>query len=264
MYISAFMGFLGFALVVVLYPETYAPAVLVSKAATLRRQTRNWGIHAKQVEVEPIVLLVTLYMSFTYGLMYALLGVYPIVFGEVHGMNLGVGGLPFIGLIIGEAISDIYILTLQTGYFKKLSANHRHLIPEWRLPPVVVGGAFFSAGMFWFGWTGFRSSIHWRARPPLDWSDDEVENNGNDDSEQFRDAEEPVQHRRLRALLPVTSAGLERVHIALSLSRVFNLPPSQLFDTVQVRCADWRTAFNSKGVESVPFLMSKTTFCLSD
>ncbi|ODQ75339.1 hypothetical protein LIPSTDRAFT_67908 [Lipomyces starkeyi NRRL Y-11557] len=52
MYISAFMGFLGFALVVVLYPETYAPAVLVSKAATLRRQTRNWGIHAKQVEVE--------------------------------------------------------------------------------------------------------------------------------------------------------------------------------------------------------------------
>jgi hypothetical protein len=50
-----------------------------------------------------------------------------------------------------------------------------------------------------------------------DWSDDEAENNGNDDNEQFRDAEEPVQHRRLQALLPVTSAGLERVHLALSL-----------------------------------------------
>ncbi|KAK9319126.1 major facilitator superfamily domain-containing protein [Lipomyces orientalis] len=184
MYIAAIMGFLGFAFVVVFYPETYAPAVLVSKAATLRRQTRNWGIHAKQDEVEvdfhelltknfsrpirmlisePTILLVTLYMSFIYGLMYALLGAYPIVFREVHGMNLGVGGLPFIGLIIGEVIGGIYILALQPGYVKKLTANHHHPIPEWRLPPVIVGGVFFSAGMFWFGWTGFRSSIHWMA-----------------------------------------------------------------------------------------------------
>ncbi|KAK9256648.1 major facilitator superfamily domain-containing protein [Lipomyces tetrasporus] len=169
MYISAIMGFLGFALVLVLYPETYAPAVLVSKAATLLEVdfhellTNNFSRPIRMLISEPIILLVTLYMSFIYGLMYALLGAYPIVFQEVHGMSLGVGGLPFIGLMIGEAIGGIYILTLQPGYAKKLTANHHHPIPEWRLPPVMVRGVFFSAGMFWFGWTGFRSSIHWMA-----------------------------------------------------------------------------------------------------
>jgi DHA1 family multidrug resistance protein-like MFS transporter len=49
-------------------------------------------------------------MSFIYGLMYALLDAYPIIFQGIHGMNLGVGGLPFIGLIIGECAGGLYIL----------------------------------------------------------------------------------------------------------------------------------------------------------
>lgn len=64
--------------------ESYPPIILVSKASELRRLTRNWGIHAKQEEVEvdlkelvtknvsrplrilfgePIVLLVSIYVS---------------------------------------------------------------------------------------------------------------------------------------------------------------------------------------------------------
>jgi DHA1 family multidrug resistance protein-like MFS transporter len=83
MYISAIMGFLGLVLLLLFYKETYPPVLLIEKAATLRRQTRNWGIHAKQDEVEldlrelinvnfsrpfrmlftePIVFLVTLYV----------------------------------------------------------------------------------------------------------------------------------------------------------------------------------------------------------
>lgn len=49
-------------------------------------------------------------MSFVYGLMYALLSAYLVVFQGIHGMNLGVGGLPFIGLIIGELLAGGYIL----------------------------------------------------------------------------------------------------------------------------------------------------------
>ena len=36
-------------------------------------------------------------------------------------------------------------------------------VPEWRLPPVIVGGVSFAIGLFWFGWTGFDPSIHWIA-----------------------------------------------------------------------------------------------------
>jgi hypothetical protein len=165
------MGWLAFGLTLLFVKETYAPAILVSKAATLRRQTRNWGIHAKQDEVEldlhellttnfsrplrmlftePIVMAVTVYMSFIYGLMYALLDAYPIVFQEIHGMNEGVGGLPFIGLIVGEFAGGLYILWGQKEYVRKLVANGGVPVPEWRLWPAVVGGVFFTIGLFWY------------------------------------------------------------------------------------------------------------------
>lgn len=52
MYISCIMGFFATGLCLVFLKETYAPAVLVEKAVTLRRQTHNWGIRARQEEVE--------------------------------------------------------------------------------------------------------------------------------------------------------------------------------------------------------------------
>lgn len=52
MYISCIMGFLSTVLCLLFLKETYAPAVLVEKAIKLRRQTHNWGIRARQEEVE--------------------------------------------------------------------------------------------------------------------------------------------------------------------------------------------------------------------
>lgn len=52
MYISAIMGFLSSGLCFLFLRETYTPAILIEKAVTLRRQTHNWGIRARQGEVE--------------------------------------------------------------------------------------------------------------------------------------------------------------------------------------------------------------------
>lgn len=170
MYISAIMVFLGFMLVLLCLDETYAAVILVQKAATLRRQTRNWGIHAKQDEVEidltglvrtnftrpivmlftePILFLISLYISFIYGLIYALLGAYPVVFQGVYHMSMGVGGLAFVGLIIGELLGGILMLFLQRSYAQKLSANGDKPVPEWRLSPAIIGAVAFALGMFW-------------------------------------------------------------------------------------------------------------------
>lgn len=99
-YITAIMGFLGFGLLLLFIEETYPPIILVNKAADLRRRTKNWGIHAKQEEIEvdfkelieknlsrpirmlssePIVLALSLYTAFVYGLIYLFLSFYPIV-----------------------------------------------------------------------------------------------------------------------------------------------------------------------------------------
>ncbi|KAL9092314.1 MAG: hypothetical protein Q9165_004488 [Trypethelium subeluteriae] len=181
-YIVAIMGFLGLGLTVLFLEETYPPIILVQKASELRRRTHNWGIHARQEEIEvdlrelleknlsrplrmlvtePIVLALSIYMAFIYGLLYLFLTFYPIVFQGVHGMNPGVGGLPYFGIITGEILAGVAIMIAQPSYNKKLAKNGGMPIPEWRLPIVIAGGIAFSAGLFWFGWTGFTRDIHW-------------------------------------------------------------------------------------------------------
>ena len=110
---------------------------------------------------EPIVLLLSVYMAFIYGLLYLFLTAYPLVFQGVHGMTPGVGGLPFFGMIIGQLCAGSVIFIRQPSYQRKLAANNDIPIPEWRLPEVIVGGACFAVGIFWFGWTGYKESIHW-------------------------------------------------------------------------------------------------------
>jgi DHA1 family multidrug resistance protein-like MFS transporter len=181
-YIAAIMGFLAFGLDLIFLEETYPPVVLVQKAAELRRRTKNWGIHAKQEEIEvdfrelvtknfsrplrilvtePIVLLLSIYMAFIYGLLYLFLTAYPIVFQGIHRMNPGVGGLPFFGMILGMLTAGMIIVLLQPSYNRKLAANNDIPIPEWRLPPVIAGGVSFALGLFWFSWSGYRSDVHW-------------------------------------------------------------------------------------------------------
>lgn len=181
-YFVAMMGFLALGLNLLFLEETYPPIVLVEKASELRRRTLNWGIHAKQEEIEvdfrelitknfsrplrllvtePIVLLLSIYMAFIYGLLYLFLTAYPIVFQQIHGFNQGVGGLPYFGMIAGMILAGAYIVYTQGNYNRKLTANHGVTIPEWRLPPAIIGGVSFTIGLFWFGWSGYRADIHW-------------------------------------------------------------------------------------------------------
>ncbi|KAK3170969.1 hypothetical protein OEA41_003053 [Lepraria neglecta] len=181
-YIAAIMGFLALGLNLLFLEETYPPIVLVEKASELRRRTLNWGIHAKQEEIEvdfrelvtknfsrplrllvtePIVLLLSIYMAFIYGLLYLFLTAYPIVFQQTHHFNPGVGGLPYLGMVFGMLLAGAYIAYTQGDYNKKLAANNGVTIPEWRLPPAIIGGVSFTCGLFWFGWSGYKEDIHW-------------------------------------------------------------------------------------------------------
>ncbi|EXJ83665.1 MFS transporter, DHA1 family, multidrug resistance protein [Capronia coronata CBS 617.96] len=181
-YLPGIMGSTALILNLVFLQESYPPMVLVGKAAELRRRTRNWGIHAKQDEVEvdfrelisknfsrpirllisePIILAITCYMSFIYGLLYLFLTAYPLVFQGVHHMAPGVSGLPFFGMVVGIFIVAGYIIYDARNYNRKLDANGGIPVPEWRLPPVIIGGTLFALGLLWFGWSGYKSSVHW-------------------------------------------------------------------------------------------------------
>lgn len=172
-YLASIMGFAAFILDLLFLEETYPPVILVSKASDLRRRTKNWGIHAKQEEIEidflelvqknfsrplrllftePIILLLSIYMSFIYGILYLFLTAYPLVFVGVHGFGLGQSGLTFFGMITGQLIGGAAVIAQQPWYNRKLAANNGIPVPEWRLPSIMAGGISFAIGIFWFGW----------------------------------------------------------------------------------------------------------------
>jgi DHA1 family multidrug resistance protein-like MFS transporter len=167
LYIPAFMSFVIGLMFLVSLKETYPPVLLISKAAAMRRQTGIWGIHAKHEEMEvnlvellrkyftrplqmlvtePIILLISLYMSFIYGIVYGLLGAYPYVFESVYGMSAGIAGLSFVGLIIGQVLACVFIIF----QYAISPTNPDHVpVPEARLFPVTIGAPVFTIGIFW-------------------------------------------------------------------------------------------------------------------
>ncbi|TVY41965.1 putative MFS-type transporter [Lachnellula subtilissima] len=183
-WIVAIMGFVAFALDLVFLEETYGPKILSSKAAELRRRTNNWAIHTKYDEIEldmrqlltnnftrplrllflePLILLLSIYLAFIYGLLYLFLTAYPIVFQQIHGMSQGVGGLPYLAMVFRMFLAGFTIILTQSWYQRKLAENNGVVIPEWRLPPVIFGGVIFAIGVFWLGWSGYKKDIHWIA-----------------------------------------------------------------------------------------------------
>jgi DHA1 family multidrug resistance protein-like MFS transporter len=170
LYIPAILGFIDVLLILAFVDESYVALILTEKAVEVRKETGNWAIHSRQERIEfnpqemvrkyftrpikmlftePIVFLVSLYMSFIYGIVYALLVAYPYVFEEIYDMNPGVRGLPFLGLITGVVLAVVVILALHGTYANKLKLNNDVPIPEWRLEYPIIGAPIFTIGLFW-------------------------------------------------------------------------------------------------------------------
>jgi len=157
-----------------LIPETSAARILQIKAKRLRYETKNWALHAKADEnrvdfnsiitvylvrpfvmfvQEPILALMTAYMSFLYGILYLLFEAYPISFQEQRGWNSGVGSLPFTAFIVGIAMGTGVIAYSTRTNFARAFRKHGKIIPEERLPPMIVGAAVLPLGLLIFAWT---------------------------------------------------------------------------------------------------------------
>ncbi|KAK2768143.1 hypothetical protein FQN52_006353 [Onygenales sp. PD_12] len=169
--LSATFGIIAAATV----PETYAPVILQRRAARLRRETKNWALHSQLDEhsptmseiitkyfsrplhmlfMEPILLLLTIYLSLIYGMLFLFFFSYPVSFQEVRGWeNPGIAALPFLGLFGGILIGlALIVYTTKTRYAEQMKKQGR-AVPEERLPPVIIGAIALPVGLFWFSWT---------------------------------------------------------------------------------------------------------------
>jgi DHA1 family multidrug resistance protein-like MFS transporter len=181
-YITGIMGGLAFILDVLFLEETYLKTLLCKRAAWIRGETQNFAIHhiseeeditfqslvekhlvlpLKLLFLEPIILLITIYTAFIYGILYLFLEAYPIVFVQYRRMNPAVATLPYIGLIVGVLVGGAIVICFEPMYNRKLKENHNIPVPEERLPPMMVGAVLFPIGLFWFAWSGNYPNVHW-------------------------------------------------------------------------------------------------------
>lgn len=86
---------------------------------------------------------------------------FPVTFQQQRGWNPGVGGLPFLSLVVGVIIGGALIAYITRTRFARKLKETGHLVPEERLIPMVVGGAFLPIGLFWFAWTSSPAISPW-------------------------------------------------------------------------------------------------------
>jgi multidrug resistance protein len=163
-------------------PETYGPVLLRKRSHALSKLSGK--VYKTQYEIdtgelssgrvfatalsrpwillflEPIVLLLSVYMAIIYGTLYLLFGAFPIVFQAHRGWSEGIGGLAFLGVAIGM-ISAVAVIPM--GNKRYMHAVHKHggfAPPEARLGGALIGSVAIPVGLFWFAWTN-SPSIHW-------------------------------------------------------------------------------------------------------
>lgn len=111
--------------------------------------------------LEPILVLITIYLSIIYGLLYALFEAIPVIFMERRGFDEGQNGLIFIGIGIGTTIGALLNLYFSRDY-KELSKKWKGFPPpEERLTCAKVGAPMFVIAIFWLGWTGQYACVPW-------------------------------------------------------------------------------------------------------
>lgn len=176
------MGVFFFAIALPTVKETFPAVILKQKAARLRHETRNWALHTKVDEEpvvfsylmrkyglkpfemlvkEPILVVMTIYISLVYGILYLIFFAYPFSFEGDRGMAFGISSLPFIAIFIGVLIACATLTWETKAIFTPKLVKAKKVIPEERLPPMMAGGVILVIGLFWFAWTSQPSINPW-------------------------------------------------------------------------------------------------------
>ncbi|KAH6664785.1 major facilitator superfamily domain-containing protein [Plectosphaerella plurivora] len=171
-YVSRGLGWRwNFWLLIIMVPETHPPTLLKNKARRLRKsgempnarpatntdKTRQQVMTSsivrpiKMLFLSPIIFGLSLLTAVAYGILYLLFTTVTDVFRTRYGIvtnvgliYLGFGCGQFAGLFLFGAVSDAIVKKMSRGGQMK---------PEYRLPPMIPGGAMIPVGLLLYGWT---------------------------------------------------------------------------------------------------------------
>nr|QFR37183.1 MFS transporter [Cyberlindnera americana] len=172
---------------VLLTPETYKPVILhkrAKKRGVKLQKSEVSGVEffkvmftvtlmtpMKMLFTEPIVMVFSIYIAFIFAVLFGFFEAYPIIFRELYGMELGVSGLTFLGIMVGFMVGVVFYICMDRFVWFKKNAdgsrgprdeqgNLKFDPPESRLILAKVGAVVLPPSLFWLGWSS-RLSVHW-------------------------------------------------------------------------------------------------------
>ncbi|KAJ4336123.1 hypothetical protein N0V95_008702 [Ascochyta clinopodiicola] len=179
------MSGLVLILVVIFQPETYAPILLAWKAQHLRSVTGDKRFVAEMeirgepflkrlgvalyrpflLAIEPIVFLVTLYLTVIYIVLFTFLDGYDYIFGATHGTSPGITGLCFLNIAIGLFGASLWVPLIYKWAKRDMARIEEQggtrLPPEFRLWYAMFGAPAIPISLFWMGWTSYAHISIW-------------------------------------------------------------------------------------------------------
>lgn len=171
---------------VLFQPETYAPVLLKWRASALREATGcdkyKSPLELREITfiqrslralyrpflylfLEPIVALISLYMTIIYVVLFTFLEGYDFIFAGLHGLSPQDVGLCFLGIDFG-LIFCVASVPLVYWRYEKLrrrenAEGNTKVKPEARLFYAMIGGWAIPVSLFWMGWTSMPQISFW-------------------------------------------------------------------------------------------------------
>ncbi|OGE54577.1 hypothetical protein PENARI_c006G07523 [Penicillium arizonense] len=187
------------ALIILFQPETYSPLLLKWKGKHLRKATgdnrfrsamdmekiplftRIGGALKRQFLItfqEPIILLISLYMTVLYIVLFTFFDGYTYIFTDVYGISQGLTNITWVAMYIGIMLAGLLVFPIYHWTKRDFVAaakakngtdpasdphalDNVHTQPEIRLWFAMFGAPLIPISLFWMGWTDFPSVSIW-------------------------------------------------------------------------------------------------------
>jgi MFS family permease len=172
----------GLVLLVVLLfmPETYGPLLLQWKAAHYRKMTGDDRFLSEHEIVdatlftrlkvsitrpfrmltEPIIMVMTLYITVVYIVLFTFLVGWPYIFEETYSLDQGLSNIIFIAMFVGTQATFILVPIVYRMTLKHVDGGK--FSPEVRLWYGMLGPSIIiPVSLFWLGWTNYSSISIW-------------------------------------------------------------------------------------------------------
>jgi len=103
-----------------------------------------------------IVLPLSLYIAFVFGVVYLLYTTIPSVFKDIYGFSSSQIGLVYLALGLGNVLGWLVCTLFSDKVVIRLAkANNGVFEPEMRLTISIYSGVFLPLTLFWYGWSSF-------------------------------------------------------------------------------------------------------------